>query len=245
MTISPTILPTRRVHLLAGISSSGKSRFAAPALIMGMAGLAALDLNHKRAPWCIVSRDRPLSDVQGMLRGMGFSVEDVHIIPNFGKHSRPRYQVMEAIAREGVEFVLWEGIDFEVNNPNNPHDVATLLSELTAYCEGGLTILGTTGVAKLKPNETYQNPRQLVAGSSAWERCTHTNMVIVPINPVDIEDPRRLLYVSLKDDPSFTVAGEFGDRGILSFEGYEARERGARLANATAKERPRVWFDIV
>jgi len=242
---NPTILPPGRVHLLAGISSSGKSRFAVPALIMGAAGLAGLTLMRKQTPWCIVSRDRQLEDVQGMVTKMGFDLDSVHIIPAFGKHAKPRYQIFEIIHKHDFQFVLWEGIDLEVNNPNNPHDVSELLSSVTAHCQDGLTVLGTVGVAKLKPAETYQNPRQLVAGSSIWERCTHTNMVIMPINPLDIEDGRRLLYVSLKDDPSFAVAGEFGERGILAFEGYDQRERGARLANAPAKERTKVWYNIL
>jgi hypothetical protein len=137
---------------------------------------------------------------------------------------------MTEIEDLGARLVLWEGFDMMVKNPNNPSEVGDFLSSITAYCEHGLTVIGTVGVAKLKPHETYQNPRQLVAGSSIWERATGTNFIIVAVNPRDIGDSRRLLYVSLKNEASFAVQGQFDDNGMLVFDDYEMRHRGAELA---------------
>jgi len=222
------LLPTNRVHLLAGISSAGKSRFAIPALIMWHACLPVMGLKSWPVPWCVVCGDRPLADAQDTLTSMGLPLSEVPIIPAFGKHNKIFLKVMEEIEDGGYKFVFWEGFDMLVKNPNNPNEVKELLSNMTAYCEDGLTVLGTVGVAKLKPHEVYQNPRQLVAGSSIWERATSSNLIIVPTNPLDIGDKNRLLYCSLKNSPSFSVTGSFDDKGILVFKDWDAQSKEFR-----------------
>lgn len=231
------ILPRGRVSLLAGISSSGKSRWAIPSLLMYQHGLPVLGLKVHPVPWCVVCRDRPLADSEDMLKSMGFSPQDVNIIPAFGKHSRTRTGIFSAIEDSGAKLVLWEGFDMMVKSPNNPYEVGEFLSEVSAYCEDGLTVLGTVGVAKLKPGERYDNPRQLVAGSSVWERATSSNLIIVSCNPRDLSDGRRILYVSLKNEPSFQLAGRFDESGMLVFDDWEFRHRGALLAASMAPHR--------
>lgn len=231
------ILPANRIHLLAGISSSGKSRFLIPAMMMWSAGLPICGLKSFPARWCMVCRDRPLADAQDMISKIGFDLSEVPIIPAFGQHAKERYVIMEEIEKRGAKLIVWEGFDMMVKNPNNPNEVGDFLSDMTAYCEDGLTIIGTVGVAKLKPGEVYQNPRQLVAGSTIWERSTSTNLIIVPIEPKDIADTSRLLYVSLKNDQSFQLAGQFDNNGILVFDDYDRRDFGARIAASLGGKR--------
>lgn len=231
------IIPANRVHLLAGISSSGKSRWSLPAFIMWNAGMPILGLDSRPVPWCMVCGDRPLSDAHDTLHSIGFDTGDVRIIPAFGQYHRPTYEIMEKIEDYGAKLILWEGFDLLVKNPNNPNEVKELLSKMTAYCEGGLTIIGTVGVAKLKPHETYQNPRQLVAGSSVWERATSTNMIIVATHPNDIENGERIMYVCLKNAPSFAVLGDFDTSGILTFADWEDRLQDRSLEVVQARMR--------
>jgi len=217
------ILPTKRVHLLAGISSAGKSRFALPALIMWNACLPVLGLKSYPVPWCVVCGDRPLDDIQDTLESMEFPLEQVPVIPAFGKYAKTFLQVMEKIEDGGYKFIFWEGFDMLVKNPNNPNEVKELLSNVSAYCEEGITVLGTVGIAKLKPSEIYPNPRQLVSGSTIWERATSSNLIILATNPGDIEDGGRILHACLKNSSSFSVEGRFNDRGILTFDDYSNR----------------------
>lgn len=188
-----------------------------------------LGLESRPVPWCMVCGDRPIADTEDTLRSMGFSPSDVPLIPAFGKGNKSSYGVMAAVKECGAKLVLWEGFDMAVENPNSTGEVKELLSRITGYCEDGLTILGTVGVAKLKPSEMYQNPRQLVAGSSLWERSTSTNLIIQAVNPRNIEDPHRILYVSLKNSASFTVKGKFDESGILVFEDWANRISGPTL----------------
>jgi len=217
------ILPVNRIHLLAGISSAGKSRFAMPALMNWHVCLPVMGLASWPVPWCVVCADRPLADTHDTLASMGLPLSEVPIIPAFGKYSKPLFEIMEAIEDGGYQFVFWEGFDMMVKNPNNPGEVKEFLSRVSAYCEDGLTILGTVGVAKLKPSEVYQNPRQLVAGSSLWERATSSNLIVIPTKPEDIGDGGRMLHCSLKNSPSFSVYGKFDENGILVFDNWTNR----------------------
>jgi hypothetical protein len=172
-----------------------------------------------------------VQDVYDSLNGMKIPKGEVNIIPAFGIHSKSRMKVMEAVIKSGAKLVYWEGFDMLVKNPNNPFDVGQMLSEISAFCEAenGITVLGTVGVAKLKPHETYANPRQLIAGSSIWERATSTNFVIVATHPGNIESGQRLLYVCLKDTASFATLGDFSDGGFLTFQSWENRISGEEL----------------
>lgn len=225
------ILPINRVHLLAGISSAGKSRFAIPALIMWHACLPVIGFRSYPVPWCVVCGDRPLDDIKDTLESMEFPLEEVPIIPAFGKYQKPFFRIMEEIEEGGYKFIFWEGFDMLVKNPNNPNEVKELLSNMSAYCEEGLTVLGTVGVAKLKPGEVYPNPRQLVSGSTIWERATSSNLIILATNPGDIEDGSRVLHACLKNSPSFSVEGHFNDRGILTFDDYSNRVMTVKKPN--------------
>ena len=235
------ILPRNRIHLIAGISSAGKTRWAIPTLMMFGVSMPVLGLKSNAVPWGIVCRDRPLADVEEGMAKMRLKMSDLTIIPACGSQSKGYGDIIAEIRRLKLELVLWEGFDLMVENINSQGEVQQFLNQAIAHCEGGLTIIGSTGVAKLKPHEMYQNPRQLVAGSSVWERMTSTDFINQPIDPANIEDPRRILYVSLKNDPSFAVGGKFDHNGVLVFDDYEHRERGAELAKAKGNERIEVW----
>lgn len=181
-----------------------------------------------------------MADAQDMIIKIGFDLTDVPIIPAFGKHAKPQHMIMEEIEKRGAKLIVWEGFDMMVKNPNNPNEVGDFLSDVTAYCQDDdLTIIGTVGVAKLKPGEVYQNPRQLVGCSTIWERSTSTNFIIVPLNPKDIADVSRLLYVSLKNDQSFQLLGQFDSNGILVFDDYDRRDFAAKIAESLGEDHRR------
>lgn len=197
---------------------------------MAQSGYSIMGLKSSPVPWCLVSSDRPLADVEDSIYSVGFKPSDVNIVPAFGANSKSFLQIFEAIEKHHAKFVLWEGLDMMVNNPNSPGEVGQFLSRLSSYCEKGLTILGTVGVAKLKPNEVYSNPRQLVGGSSIWERSTSSNLIIQATNPFDPGDNSRLLYCTLKNEASFSVVGQFDANGVLVFDNWSARQFGAQVA---------------
>lgn len=194
-----------------------------------------LGFKSNPVPWCVVSCDRPKEDVEDSLESMELSIRDINLVSAFGRDSKSTPKVLEEIQKSGFKFAFWEGLDLIVKNPNNQFEVKEFLSTLSAYCyDYDITILGTVGVAKLKPHEIYPNPRQLVAGASVWERATSTDFIIVPTNPGDIEDGHRLMYVCLKKEASFAVQGEFDDRK-LNFDPHDQRISGDALKRLQAK----------
>lgn len=215
------IFARRQIHLLGGISSSGKSRLMIRGCMAALdCGLPLWGQRSRITPWCLVSSDRPIEDPRSTIASFGVDPSTVKIIGAFGKHEKSQFQIMEAIEKTKSRFVLWEGFDCMVKNPNSPYEVREFLSNLTAYCEDDdLTILGTVGVPKLKPHEAYENPRQLIGGTTIWERCTGTNLLLTTIKPKDVADGRRRLYVCLKDHASFQLDGKFNAQGAL--EMYE------------------------
>lgn len=217
------IFARRQIHLLGGISSSGKSRLAIPAFLALSAGLPLWGLTSNPVPWCLVSSDRPISDPQNTIRSLGIDPSLVTIIGAFGRQEKSYWQIMEAIEHSGSRLILWEGLDCMVKNPNNPYESREFLSTLTGHCEDDdYTVLGTVGVPKLKPNEAYENPRQLIGGSTIWERCTGTNLVLTNMKPKDIASGKRRLYVCLKDHPSFQLDGKFNEQGALIMPDHDA-----------------------
>jgi len=204
-------------------------------LTLWAACLPVMGLRSYPAPWCIVSGDRPLIDVQETIVSMGLPLEEIPIIPAFGKHQKSRFKILEEIIAKKYQFIMWEGFDMLVKNPNNPGEVKEMLSSMTAFCEEGLTILGSVGVPKLKPSEAYENPRQLVGGSTVWERVTSTNIIICPTNPKDIADPHRIMYACLKNSDSFRCPGSFDEQGRLTFQNWDHYEAEARFLDGLDK----------
>jgi len=236
------ILPSGRIHLLAGISSAGKTRWILPTLLLWQTGAPVLGLRSFPEPWGMVCGDRPLIDAHDSLRTMNFSPEAVPIIPCFGKYNKPLGTVLREIEKAGWKLIFWEGFDMFVRNPNNPSEVRELLSTVGACCEElGWTVLGTVGVPKLKPSETYLNPRQLVGGTTLWERATSTNFIIQPTNPRNVGDGSRMLHVCLKNAPSFAVTGCFDHNGALIFNSWDHRLEDEELQKLLTdlKKRPK------
>lgn len=213
------IIPKNRVSLLAGISSAGKTRFAVPALQEWSEGKPFLEHQSYPVPWGIVSSDRPLKDCLDSYNSMGLDLEKLKIISAFGAKKIPDYEIIEKIKNLELQMVFWDGFDMLVDNPNSHAEVRDFLSRMTGYCEQcSMSILGSVGVPKMRIGQEYDNPRQMVAGSSVWERCTSTNLVIVPHDPADVGNALRTMHVCLKNSQSFKTEGRFDSAGILRFK---------------------------
>jgi hypothetical protein len=233
------IFPAGRIHLLAGISNAGKSRWLLPALYDWAKGMPLLGKTSYPTPWCVISSDRPLADIEDTIGQLGLPRNEVNIIPAFGSRQRSDSATLtDAVKAAKGGLIFWEGFDMVVRNPNDPYEVRGWLSHISAYCEeGDITVIGSVGIAKLKPREAYENPRQLVAGSTIWERATSSNLMLVPYQPGDLTHPGRKLYVSLKNSPSFQCFGRFNydgrlvfDPGAISYDDIENIDGGIRDA---------------
>lgn len=218
------LLPTRRVHLLAGASNVGKSRWVLPTMVDWSKGKPIMGLPSHPVPWAYVSGDRLLVEAQDTITSLGLSLGDVPIIPAFGQDNKTWLQVLLEASKMNVQFLVWEGFGDLVPDPQRRMQVRDFLGHISACCNqptsytpSGMTILGIMESPKMKPYERYKNPRERVSGVASWGYHTSTVILIEAGKVENPADPSRILYASLKNAPSFTALGEFNRSGHLAF----------------------------
>lgn len=217
------ILPANLFNLTSGASDAGKSSFWYLALAMVEMGVPVLGLDVRPLPWCIVSYDRTLEEVHGVLKRIGLDPKATDIIPAFGRENKSPQKVWVEIEkrRHKAKVVLWEGIDGAVKNRNNSYEVREFCSEIAAHCQDErITLIGTGGIAKLKPWEMYDDPRQLAAGSEWWGRSASTMFVMRKWDPENVKDHRRVMDICPKAAAGCRVLGKFDSEGMLQFDSY-------------------------
>ena len=217
------VLPTRRIHLLAGVSDAGKTRFILPAMLEWEKGEPVLGRKSYPRPWAYVIGDRTLQDAYDSMRGMGINPDDVRCIPAFGKANKNVGQVLMAAQqmKPVPELLVWEGFQ-DLPEGDRRQEVRTFLCNMSAYCEGdagfpnGLTILGIVESPKLKPTERYTNPRQRVSGVSAWGYHSSTILLLESLeNDLSFQTPNRILWICTKNGPRRCVSAAFNTQGRL------------------------------
>ena len=217
-------LPTQEVHLLAGTSDAGKTRWLFSWLLEWQQGNAVVGCKSYPVPWVYVAGDRTERTANRTLLDMGIDPEKVPIIPAFGKDRKTKRQLMEAIAKSGARFAVIEAFQRYIEPPGLSYQVTAFLDEMSCYTEvskdfpQGLTILGVVESPKLKPQERYQDARQRVSGVSAWGYYSSTVLLIERKDPTAADDPRRILYVCPKAGRRMEIEGSFNDGGMLHFD---------------------------
>ena len=216
------ILPTNRIHLLAGVSDAGKTRWVLPAMADWQAGKPVLGRTSHPCPWAYVAGDRLLQEAHDTLNSMNIPPTSVRIIPAFGRHNKRYLEVLLAAAKldPPPQFLVWEG--FSDMCGEKRAEVKEFLGSLGSYCEGsqefpnGLTILGIVESPKQKPFEKYPNPRHRVSGASAW---SYHSSTILLLEGVDKDDALltgdRFLWVCVKNGQRRKLRGSFDSLGRL------------------------------
>jgi len=225
------LLPINRIHLVSGPSDVGKTSFWYMALTLWAAGLPLLGQKSYPIPWTLVSSERPLADVYDSIIRLGLMPRDFDILPAYGRHNKSLTDIWKELDERGTpRLVFWEGFDAVVKQRNNAHEVREFMSASTAHCEEDkYTILGSGGVAKMKPYEWYDDPRQMTAGSEIWGRLASTVFIMLKENPADLSDSHRLMHICIKNDKSCTVRGCFDENGILTFDDYGTKPSPLRV----------------
>jgi hypothetical protein len=216
------ILPKNRVHLLAGVSDAGKTRWVLPAMIEWQQGNPVFDCASNPVPWAYVVGDRLQQEAVDTLASMGYSPNIIRMIPAFGKHNKGWLQIlMAAAALDPIpEFLVVEGFG-DLCGEKRP-EVREFLGTVGAFCEGvrefpnGLTLLGVVESPKQKPYEKYPNPRQRVSGTSAWGYHTSTILLLEGTKGDDeLLRPDRTLWVCLKNGKRRKLLASFDAVGRL------------------------------
>jgi hypothetical protein len=211
------ILTPHRVHLLAGVSDAGKTRFLIP-ILMTTPGLP---------PWVYVVGDRTVEDANDTISDMGFNPATVPMLPAFGAHNKETWlEIVIALERQfpKAELIVVEGFQDLCDGQGKAREIRNFLSDVSAHLPAskahpnGLTVLGVVESPKMKPHEKYSNPRQRVSGFSGWGYHGSTIMLIEDAaKDEQFLTPNRLMWVCTKGNIRRKIEGCFDGQNRLIF----------------------------
>jgi hypothetical protein len=224
------ILPSKEVHLMAGPTGAGKTRWLFDALLRWQRGLPILGLRSHPVPWVYVASDRSMDGVNRTFDTMGIDRNSFEILPAWDEHMSFS-TIMGAVADLGAKFAVIEGFGQFVEAPAHTHQVRSFLqSTCTILKTDGCTILGVVECPKMKPRDSYANPRQRVSGAAAWGHHSETIFLVEPSFPDKPQDPNRTLTVCSRNYAGMVVPYRFSRGGRLEIVlEKSSRKSGANL----------------
>jgi hypothetical protein len=221
-----SVVPANEVHLLAGVSDAGKTRWLFHMLLEWEKGNSIFGLNSTPVPWLYVAGDRTERAAIRTLSDMGLNPASIPLLPAFGSSHKPLFKIFDEAIKRGAHLLVIEGFQKFVDGTGQFRDVQQFLENMSGYTDptstnpSGFTILGVVESPKLKPNERYDDPRQRVSGVSAWGYYSNTIFLIERFRE-DLkqgkDNPRRMMYVCPKQGKRLEIAGGFDSQGHLTF----------------------------
>lgn len=177
------ILPSFEVHLLGGSSGSGKTTFLFQMLADWQDSKPVLGHESCPVPYAYVSIDRSRSSVVRTLTRLGLQDKITRIVSREDLPSTLSLGVVIQSARErypDAQCFFVEGFQTLVGDKGNSYtDVAKLLQATTQFCaEQKVTIVGICHSPKLKIEEGFQHPREMLLGSVAWAAYSDTIIIM-------------------------------------------------------------------
>jgi RecA-family ATPase len=209
------LLPTHEVHLLAGPSGAGKTRWLFQMLLEWQQGLPVLGKKSYPCEWVYVSGDRSRDSVTRTLGGMGIDPDKVPLVPAWDDHMGIN-EIFDEIQKSGASFAIIEAFGSFVEPPGNGKCVKQFLQRCDRFMKlAECTILGIVESPKLKPYERYENPRQRVSGAAAWAHFSETIFLVEPDDLSVPDNPHRTLTVCPRNGPGMTFNMVFDSSGRL------------------------------
>lgn len=214
------ILPSREVHLLGGSSGSGKTTFLFQTIAKWQAGEDVLGHKSYPVPYSYISVDRSLSSVERTLDRLGLKGVITRMVCREELSGGLNLaSVLNAAQDKYPDSLCYfiEGFQTLVGDRGNSYaPVAAMLGATTATCaERGITILGVCHSPKLKIEEGFQHPRELLLGSVAWAAFSDT------VITMDMNEKSGIITVNIlpRNAPKEELQLKFGKNGVLEAPG--------------------------
>ena len=213
-----TILPAHQVHLLAGPSGAGKTRWIINLLKNTFErGEPIFGYKTHYVPWAYVAADRSIESVHRTFNDIRIDPKSVNIIPAFGTDNKNLYEIQDAITQSKAKLVVIEAFGHFAEDTKSAVIKKYLERWQVMAKQGDYTIIGVVESPKMKPNDRYKNPRWRVSGAAAWAHFADTIFLVEPDEKADGHKSARLLHLCPRHAQEQSFTSSFGTDGKLVF----------------------------
>lgn len=195
------LLPRREIHLLAGPTGAGKTRWLLDMLSAWEVGENVLGYKSFPCPWVYVVGDRTASGTLRTMDSMGINADSIPVLPAWDLRLSLE-DTLHAAKERGAQFLVIEGFGRYAPERGNSTAIAHFLQDCYTWIHKlDLTILGVMESPKMKPRDRYGNPRQRISGAATWGHSTETIFLVEPADEQHPENPMRWLFVCPRNAP--------------------------------------------
>lgn len=124
----------------------------------------------------------------------------------------PEMEYGSVLILDGVDMIVKKGRVKEFGDVNDTcRDVKRVIES------HGVSVIGLMGATKSIPNGGSDNfnPMDKLLGAGVWQRISETNILIEPVNPKDITDPRRTMLIRPRFGAPSKLSLRFGSDSRL------------------------------
>jgi RecA-family ATPase len=215
------LLPENEIHLVAGPSGAGKTRWLLHTLKQWETGAPVLGHPSHPCKWAYVASDRSLASVYRTMTGIGVDPATLNIIPAWGKDYKTLPQIFDAVQLAKAKLVVIESFGNFLDQQTGDQKSASVKGFLKAVQSSiehmHISLIGVMESPKMKPYEKYENPRQRVSGAAAWAHYTETIFLVEPEDVADPGSPARRLTVCPRNSAGAIYKAAFDSCGRLIF----------------------------
>lgn len=236
------ILPANEVHLLGGSSGSGKTTFTFQVFLsQWQKGEAFFGHDSHPVPYVYVSLDRSRSSVTRTLERLGLVNEITRIVCQ--EEVPEETLTVESVLKSAIRaypdsrLVIVEGFQLLAGEKGNGYtSVGKVLKKAARLCsQHRLTLIGVCHSPKMKIDEGFQHPREMIMGSVSWGAYSDT---IITLN---LDEMTGIINVAIMPRNAASERHEmrFGQNGVLEPVVHKSK-RGfiAQRIEALAEGRP-------
>lgn len=211
------ILPANEVHLLGGSSGSGKTTLVFQTLADWQQGKPVFGHESHPVPYCYVSLDRSRSSVTRTLERLGLQSDITRLVcqEDISEDSTTVSAVIkDALKRfPDSKLIVIEGFQLLAGDQGNKYtSVAKSLKSAARICSTRkLTVLGICHSPKMRMDEGFQHPREMLLGSVSWGAYSDT---VITLN---LDELTGIIQTTImpRNAPSEQHELKFGVNGIL------------------------------
>lgn len=206
------ILPANEIHLLAGPTGAGKTRWLFQTLIRWQAGQSILGHHANPVSWVYVASDRTSVSAKRTLDSMKIDPSKIEFIAAWDKQLTLNQIIDHA---EGSHLIVIESFGSFVDHPATSTNVKRFMQAVSKMIrDSNQTIIGVMESPKQKPKERYGNPRQRISGVASWGHFAETVMLVEPV-PGDESCPDRTVHICPRNGPEVVLELTFRSDGRL------------------------------